>query len=125
VTRSVTIADVYNAVANSWSLETSTKWLPLNPAQGQCSVTLLVVQRYLGGDILKTMVDGHWHFYNRVERQRIDLTKCQFSGPIVYDDHLSNRREAFSDTSQQQYESLLASVQDELAKGQREITSLV
>lgn len=33
-----------------WSSETSSQWLPENPARGQCNVTSMVVQDILGGE---------------------------------------------------------------------------
>jgi hypothetical protein len=47
---------------SAWSTATGGKWRPDNPACGQCSVTALVLQDLLGGDILKTSVKGQWHF---------------------------------------------------------------
>ena len=91
---------------SAWSTETGSKWRPDNPACGQCSVTALVAQDLLGGDIIKTAVEGQWHFYNRVEGQRLDLTESQFSRPLEYQDLPSSRSEAFEDTSPGQYELL-------------------
>jgi hypothetical protein len=90
----------------AWSTETSSKWRPDNPACGQCSVTALVVQDLLGGDILKTSVEGQWHFYNRVAGERLDLTEGQFEVSLEYQDLPSNRSEALEDTSMRQYEIL-------------------
>lgn len=91
---------------SAWSTETGGKWRPDNPACGQCSVTALVLQDLLGGDILKTSVEGQWHFYNSVDGQRLDLTATQFEQPIEYQDLPSNRTEAFEDTSAEKYEVL-------------------
>src|ERR1700726_914686 len=44
--------ELYDVLRTCWSNATGGKWLPSNPAQGQCSVTALVVQDVLGGDIL-------------------------------------------------------------------------
>lgn len=90
----------------AWSIETSSKWRPDKPACGQCNVTALVLQDLLGGDILKTSVEGQWHFYNRIGGQRLDLTDTQFEQPIEYQDLPSNRAEALEDTSAQQYKIL-------------------
>lgn len=94
------------ALESAWSIETSSKWLPENPARGQCSVTALVVQDILGGDIVKTGVDGAWHFYNLVEDERLDFSGSQFQAPVLYADLPSSRSEAFSATSAQQYRIL-------------------
>lgn len=100
------IVALQSALMRAWSIETSSKWLPDNPARGQCSVTALVVQDILGGDIVKTDVDGAWHFYNLLDGERLDFSESQFSQPVPYADLPSNRDEAFSDTSQKQYQIL-------------------
>jgi hypothetical protein len=51
-------------------------------------------------------VNGAWHFYNRVDGKRIDFTMSQFDSPISYDDVPSNRSEALSDCTREQYELL-------------------
>ena len=91
---------------NCWSFETSDQWLPDNPARGQCNVTSLVVQDFCGGDILKTEAPGGWHFYNRVEGKRHDLTASQFAAPIPYADIVSTRAEALAGTELECYAAL-------------------
>jgi hypothetical protein len=98
---------LYDKLRAAWSTATSRKCRPDNPAAGQCSVTALVIQDELGGEILKTDVDGAWHFYNRIDGRRIDFTMSQFDSPIGYDDLPSSRQEALADTSIKQYELLL------------------
>ena len=100
------LIDFYGRLRAAWSTETSGKWRSDNPAAGQCSVTALVAQDELGGEILKTDVGGAWHFYNRIDGRRVDFTMGQFDSPIGYDDLPSNRQEAFDDTSVRQYELL-------------------
>ena len=99
--------ELYRRLTRAWSVETSSKWRRENPACGQCSVTALVVQDVLGGEILKTKVDGAWHFYNHIDGRRWDLTVSQFSTPIGYDDLPCSRHEALADTSRQQYAILV------------------
>ena len=101
----------------SWSPATSTLWTLANPARGQCGVTALVVQDHLGGAIVKTMVDGRWHFYNLVGGSRVDFTACQFDEPLDYQDIPSNRTEAFSDTNADQYGALSARIGSLQARG--------
>ena len=98
--------DLYSRLRRAWSVETGRHWRPDNPASGQCGVTALVVHDKLGGEILKTDVNGAWHFYNRVDARRVDFTMSQFESPISYDDLPSNRAEALNDCSQAQYELL-------------------
>jgi hypothetical protein len=98
---------LYRRLMRAWSVETGSQWRRDNPACGQCSVTALVVQDLLGGEILKTKVAGAWHFYNRIDGRRWDLTVSQFSTPIGYDDLPCSRHEALADTSKQKYAILV------------------
>ncbi|WP_250124842.1 hypothetical protein [Chroococcidiopsis sp. CCMEE 29] len=86
-----------------WSIGSSSLWTEQNPACGQCSVTVIVIQDQFGGEILKTPVDGRWHFYNRVDGKIYDLTMDQFQSLPDYLDLPSSREEAFADTNQAQY----------------------
>lgn len=99
-------AALQSALGRAWSIETSSKWLPDNPARGQCSVTALVVQDMLGGEIVKTDVGGAWHFYNLIDGERQDFSASQFTEALSYADQPSGRDEAFSDTSDVQYQTL-------------------
>jgi hypothetical protein len=90
----------------AWSTETASTWTSDNPARGQCSVTALVIQDLIGGDILKTRVGPHWHFYNSLQGKRVDFTASQFDQDIRYDDLPATRDEAMKDTSQEQYRIL-------------------
>src|SRR5215208_7046889 len=108
--------ELYEVLHRSWSVETGSKWLLSNPARSQCSVTALIFQDVFGGDILKTNVDGAWHFYNRIGGRRWDLTMSQFEKPIGYDDLPSNRNEALTDTSWERYQILRTRVLGRLEK---------
>jgi hypothetical protein len=85
---------LHHRLRQAWSIETSRHWSPDNPAAGQCGVTALAVNDEMGGDILKTDVNGFWHFYNCIRTRRVDFTMSQFSSPVFYDDVPSNREEA-------------------------------
>lgn len=84
--KTVSLEELITAVSNSWSADTSAspdKWSNYNPALGQCAVTACVVQDYLGGDILNSIVtlpDGNTdsHYYNLIDGGDLDLTKQQF-----------------------------------------------
>ncbi|WP_413789230.1 hypothetical protein [Bacillus yunxiaonensis] len=90
----------------SWSIETSSKWISDNPAKGQCGVTALVIHDLFEGEIMKTKVPEGWHFYNRINGKRYDFTASQFLEEITYMDIPSNRKEAFADTNEKQYDTL-------------------
>jgi len=94
---------LFQILRRCWSPETGGKWHPSFPARGQCSVTAIVIQDLLGGEILKTKIDGQWHFYNLIDGRRWDLTMSQFETPIGYADLPSSRKEALSDTSSERY----------------------
>lgn len=89
-----------------WSTATSSQWTAANPAKGQCNVTALLVHALLGGEILKTDAPGGWHFYNRLDGRRHDLTASQFEAPITYGDIVSSREEALAGTGVERYKAL-------------------
>ena len=109
---SADLADFYQRLLRSWSVETGGRWRHDSPASGQCGVTALVVHDRMGGEILKTDVNGAWHFYNCVEGKRIDFTMSQFDSPIGYDDTPSSRDEALGDCTPQQYQLLRTRIAD-------------
>lgn len=80
------------ALQNSWSKETSycpNEWNESNPSIGQCATTALIVNDYLGGEIVWAEVilpDGKKisHFFNLVDGEEIDFTKEQFpEGTVI------------------------------------------
>jgi hypothetical protein len=104
------IDNVIEILTNSWSIHTSSKWTNKNPANGQCGVTSLVINDLYGGDILRTQTTEGWHFYNRIDGQRYDLTETQFKEKPQYQDIESSREEAFGDTNEDQYVNLKSKV---------------
>ena len=100
------IVRIEQSLLNCWSIKTSSKWTSENPYKGQCGVTALVINDFFGGEILKTEVENQWHFYNRIAGKRYDFTVKQFNIEINYQDFVSNRDEAFTDTNKQQYSIL-------------------
>lgn len=74
-------------IEKSWSKETcypecKEEWNKSNPSIGQCAITVLVVNDFLGGKIMRTMCNGISHYYNLINDQVIDLTVSQFDGKI-------------------------------------------
>jgi hypothetical protein len=102
----VGFADLFQRLRRSWSVETGRHWRSDSPAYGQCGVTALVVQDELGGMIVKTDVNGAWHFYNVIDGLRVDFTMGQFTSPIAYADLPSSRAGALRDCSEAQYRLL-------------------
>ena len=105
-----TISEFSEQLSKAWSLDTSSKWSVERPSLGQCSVSALVLQDVFGGEVLKTRVEGSWHFYNRIDGQRFDLTAEQFETAISYDDLPASREDALLDTSHEQYRALRAAL---------------
>ena len=90
---------IAEALAQAWSIETSSQWRADNPAQGQCNVTALVVTELFGGAILKTALPEGDHFYNLIGGRRYDFTASQFDVPIAYADVPSDRADALGGTT--------------------------
>jgi hypothetical protein len=56
-------------------------WTKQNPTIGQCAITALVVQDYLGGEIAYDQ--NNIHFWNRIDGKDIDFTREQFDTNII------------------------------------------
>lgn len=106
------IHKVLDILNRCWSIKSSSKWTINNPANGQCSVTSLVINDIFGGYIVKTKVSEGWHFYNKIGSQTFDFTKSQFLQEPIYEDVLSSREEAFNDTNKDQYNYLKMKVSE-------------
>jgi hypothetical protein len=78
----VALPDLLEGLVESWSRETSAdpdRWSEDNPAWGQCAVTALVVQEYLGGALFRGEVGPISHYWNQLPSgQLVDLTRVQF-----------------------------------------------
>ena len=82
----VSLTDLTNAIRASWAADTcfgAAEWTLQNPARGQCVVTALVVQHFLGGTLQKydTMFNGQPenHYANILPNgQTVDLTGHQY-----------------------------------------------
>lgn len=89
------LEDLELAIRNSWDEKTC--WLPsaddwryMDPAYGQCGVTVLVVQDYFGGKILHCT--HKIHFWNKLsDGRKVDFTRSQFSeeSKICFDEFSS------------------------------------
>ena len=62
-------------------------WKANKKCNGQCNATVLLVQEYFGGDIIKypkPSEDKPMHFFNRINGCDIDLTSEQFDIELDY-----------------------------------------
>ena len=115
-------AKIRDALENAWSSETAKQWSKENPANGQCNVTAAVVHDLFGGEILRTPYPTVWHYYNRINGKRFDLTDSQFfrpgarfEAPEQYEDQLSTWDDAMDGTLQSEYDSLKKALLSQLA----------
>ncbi len=115
-------AKIRDALENAWSIETAKQWSKENPANGQCNVTAAVVQDLFGGEILRTPYPSVWHYYNRINGKRVDLTDSQFirpgarfEAPEQYEDQMSTWDDAMDGTLQSEYNSLKEALLSQLA----------
>ncbi len=124
----ITESELELALKNSWTKESSSdpeKWTPNNPAWGQCAVTALVINDYLGGDIVwnnASLPDGREisHYFNNIGGTEKDFTRIQFPTGTTIPSGIPKTKE-FSTTreyvlsypiTQQRYELLKQKVQE-------------
>lgn len=112
---------VRSALAKAWSKETAVQWTADNPASGQCNVTAAVIYDLYGGEILRTWIPSVWHYYNRIDGQRLDLTDSQFTAPgalfeapQTYDDMPTTKEAAMENIPLREYETLKAALLEHL-----------
>lgn len=109
---------LFAALREAWAADTSAQstWSADCPSQGQCAVTALVVQDYLGGRIVRGEVEGVSHYWNRVAGEDIDLTRDQFVRFVLVNTSVRAREYilSFPDTARR-YNTLRRRVAEMLA----------
>ncbi len=65
---------VYEALKHMLSPESNVSLVHKNKLEDQDSLISLLVHDIFGGEILKTHTKKNWHFYNRIDGERIDFT---------------------------------------------------
>jgi len=68
----------------SWGKETCSpglkdEWTKENGALGQCAITALIVNDFMGGNIMRCMCETGSHYYNLINDEVVDLTSSQFN----------------------------------------------
>ncbi|HAB52722.1 MAG TPA: hypothetical protein DCQ26_01235 [Marinilabiliales bacterium] len=91
----LSIEQLKEAFNTSWCRETAYRadreyWSEQNKTRGQCTVTVMIVNDYLGGEMLRGYSKKYnlYHYWNIVNGMKIDLTFEQFVGDkddIVFD----------------------------------------
>jgi hypothetical protein len=102
---------IESAIRGSWDADTcypvqKRNWKNNVPELGQCAVTALLLQEYLGGDIAFNQANDH--FWNILPNGKtIDLTRTQFRNPIdLTVDALCNRHELLYSSEARKQETL-------------------
>jgi hypothetical protein len=66
---------VQEALKCSLKLDKNPGWIPENPVDDHSRAASLLIHDIFGGEILKTPKKKGWHFYNRINGERIDFMK--------------------------------------------------
>lgn len=73
---------------------------------GQDSFISLLIHDIFGGEILKTPKKQNWHFYNRIDGERVDFTSIkegQYKGATGFEDIPSTPDETYAYIDQADY----------------------
>ena len=80
------IDELAASLRGAWGADTAwiDDWDPRNPSRGQCGSSALVVHDFRGGTLMRGLVDDHpvrltVHYWNALDRRKLDLTWQQFS----------------------------------------------
>ncbi len=65
---------VQEALKRCWAMDYNPGWTFYYPTDGEDTIISLMIQDIFGGEILKTHKKKGWHFYNRINGERIDFT---------------------------------------------------
>ena len=87
---------VYEALNSSTEQANSAGQYIQMAEKEQDTIISQLIYDVFGGEILKTHKKKGWHFYNRINGERIDFTcseKASFSGVISFEDIPSNAEE--------------------------------
>jgi hypothetical protein len=110
--------EVVRALKASWDAETSSDptWAASDPSRGQCAVSALVIQDEFGGDLIRAVVEGVSHYWNRLPNgSEVDVTRDQFDRWYPIDEAVRDRAYvlSFAETTAR-YATLRRRVHDRL-----------
>jgi hypothetical protein len=91
---------VYEALERSQELESMK---PAAKAKIQDILISLLIHDIFGGEILKTHKRKNWHYYNRIDGERIDFTKTRKSAGATFEDIPATPDETFNFVDQADY----------------------
>ena len=97
---------VQTALKRVWGLDNNPGITPDNSSDNDSSVISRLIYDIFGGEILKTHNKRGWHFYNRINGERIDFTKSEMiksSQDYHFEDIPSNIDEIHNYLEKEQY----------------------
>ena len=81
--------EVQEALRRSQESDSRLKLNKKKPVNSQDPVISLMIHDIFGGEILKTHKKKGWHFYNRIDGERVDFSKSKRSKSVednIFDD---------------------------------------
>ena len=117
------INEVCEIVSMSFSKDTcyptlKDKWCEENKALGQCAITALVLNDFLGGKIMRCESEYGSHYYNLINDKIVDLTVSQFKTLPNYKTGIERTREYLlsNEDTKNRYKLLLERVKENFVK---------
>lgn len=117
----------------SWEKETCSpglrdEWNQDNPSLGQCAITALILNDFLGGKIMRCMTSSGSHYYNIIDNRIIDLTIDQFLGEIP--DYINGEERTrdyllSNEDTRNRYEKLLYNLKQAIEKIEKKQFKLI
>lgn len=101
---------VKDALKSSWAIENNLASTSDNSSNGQDCLFSQLIYDIFGGEILKTHEKKGWHFYNRIDGERIDLTRSETINSFSnnsFDDIPSSPDETYNYFEQVDYSTFL------------------
>lgn len=97
---------VQKALKHIEAHDVKTGWSPDGHADDQDTIISLLIHDTFGGEILKTPKRRGWHFYNRINGERIDLVRSELkksSEENSFEDLPSTPEETLDYVAQEDY----------------------
>jgi len=69
--------DIREALKQTWDIGNNQQKATIGSFKGQDKEVSLLIRDIFGGEILKTSEEKGWHFYNRIDGERIDFTDTE------------------------------------------------
>jgi len=117
------INEVCEIVSMSFSKDTcfpglKDKWNEQNKTLGQCAITALILNDFLGGKIMRCKSETGSHYYNLINDEIIDLTVSQFEKLPDYETGEERTREYLlsNEDTKNRYKILLERVKNNFIK---------